>query len=196
MEMKEDLETVLTTNQVAEYCRVQHEAVLRWISEGKLKSSEASADGCMVRKVDFVNFLQEHALPVPPELVEDNQTRLLIVDNSVEIVEILKDLLSEIDGLEIQTAFNGYEAGIKMETFRPHIMILDIWMPGVNGFEVCKHLKFNPETANIKIMAITGHPCHETVKKINNAGADFLFEKPIDTIHLKNIIEEMIGKKN
>jgi len=196
METKKDLKTALTTNQVAEYCRVPHEAVLRWVSEGKLKSSEAFADGYRVRKVDFVSFLQEHTLPVPPELIENNQTRLLIVDNSVEIVEILEDLLSEIDGLEIQTAFNGNEAGMKMETFRPHIIILDLWMPGVNGFEVCKHLKYNPETANITIMAITGHPCHETIKKINSVGADFLFEKPIDTISLKKTVEEMIRNKN
>ena len=99
------------------------------------------------------------------------------------------------ENIDIETALNGYEAGLRMGTFKPHIIILDLWMPGINGFEVCKHIKYNPETSNIKILAVTGYPCAESMKKISDIGADFLLEKPLDTEHLKSIVLKLINSR-
>ncbi len=185
-----------TTGQVANYCHVTYWTVIKWIKSGKLKAYKLPGDHNRIRKEDFIEFLRNYELPVPPELIEDNQKRLLIVDDDTAIVELLKELLGDIENLDIETAFSGYEAGLRIGTFNPHIIILDLWMPGINGFEVCKHLKYNPETSNIKILAITGYPSEQSMEKISNIGADIFLEKPLDTKHLRDVVEEMIyGEK-
>lgn len=187
----------LTAAQVAGYCRVTYNTVVKWIKSEKLKTCKGEDDHIRVNKKDFIEFLETHELPVPPELVEHALKRLLIVDDDAAIVELLKELLSDIEELEIETACNGHEAGVRVESFKPHIVILDLWMPGINGFEVCRHLKYNPETSGIKILVITGYPCEHSMQKIGNIGADHIMEKPLDTEELKRIIQEMAcnGKK-
>ncbi len=182
-----------TTGQVADYCRVKCWTVIKWIKSGKLKAHKTHGNSNRIRKEDFIEFLEKHELPIPPELADNHRRRLLIVDDDRAIIDVLKELLSDIENLEINTAQNGYEAGLRTGTFKPHMIILDLWMPAINGFEVCKHLKYNPETSNIKIIAITGYPSENSMRKITDIGADFFLEKPIDTERLKKIIQEIIS---
>jgi excisionase family DNA binding protein len=186
--------STLTTGQVADYCRVKYWTVIEWVKSGKLKAQKAEEGGSMIRKEDFIEFLERHKLPIPPELAKDHQKRLLIVDDDKAVIDVLKELLSDTENLEIDTAHSGYEAGLRTSTFKPHVIILDLWMPGINGFEVCRHLKYNPETSNIKIIAITGYPCEVSMKKITDIGADFFLEKPIDTERLKKIVHEILNE--
>jgi len=104
----------------------------------------------------------------------------------------LKELLSDIGNIEIETAHQGREAGHRITAFRPHIIILDLWMPGINGFEICRHVKYNPETSSVKILAITGYPCEKAIRKISNMGADCILEKPLDTARLRKVVLEML----
>jgi excisionase family DNA binding protein len=183
----------LTTGQVANYCHVTYWTVIKWIKAGKIKAYKSPGDHNRIRKEDFLRFLQEYNLPVPQELIDEHGKRLLIVDDDTAVVELLTELLGDIEDLEIETARNGYEAGMCIATFRPHVIILDLWMPGINGFEVCKHLKYNPETSAIKILAITGYPCGQSMRKISSIGADYLLEKPLNTEHLRDIIVKMVA---
>jgi CheY-like chemotaxis protein len=183
---------ILTTAQVANYCKVSLNTVIGWLKQGKLKSHKGEDNSNSVSKEAFIDFLESHKLPVPQELTENSHKRLLIVDDDVSIVEMMKELLSDIRGLEIETAKCGHEAGTQIASFKPHIIILDLWMPGINGFEVCRHLKYNPETSGIKILAITGYPCDQAMKKINNIGADYFFEKPLDTEELRKIVHTIM----
>lgn len=188
----------LTIGQIADYCRVTYSTVIKWLKTGKLKSLHGSEEGSQVNRNDFIEFLHFHKLPVAPELYQNERKRLLIVDDDASIVEFLRDILSEIDSLEIETANHGREAGNKIAEFKPHIIILDLWMPDINGFEICRHLKFNPATSAIKILAITGYPCPQAIRKITNTGADYLMEKPIDTETLRKVVMELLndGKKS
>lgn len=179
----------LTTGQVASYCHVTYWTVIKWIKSGKLKAYKLPGEQNRIKKEDFIEFLEEYRLPVPAELVDEGQRRVLIVDDDMAIVSLLTELLTDMEGTEVRTASNGYEAGQQVANFRPHLIILDLWMPGINGFEVCKHLKYNPETSNITILAITGYPSEEMMEKIGDVGADVILEKPLDTETLREIID-------
>ena len=84
------------------------------------------------------------------------------------------------NGFEVESASDGFEAGIKIIKFQPHIVILDLYMPKMDGFEVCRQLKKDRDTATIKIIAISGDEDPRNREKILNCGADCFFSKPAD----------------
>jgi DNA-binding response OmpR family regulator len=91
-----------------------------------------------------------------------------------------------------QVAYDGLDAGLKAAQFMPSIIILDIALPGINGMEVCRNLKSNPRTSNIKIITISGDLRHSE-KVIRDAGADIYFTKPVDFDDLLRVCDEFVS---
>ena len=104
--------------------------------------------------------------------------RILIVDDEKKFSNLMKKVF-EKNGFIAQVAYDGLDAGLKAAQFMPSIMLLDIALPGINGMEVCKNLKSNPKTNNIKVIAISGDLRHSE-KVILDSGADMYFTKPVD----------------
>ena len=101
---------------------------------------------------------------------------VLIVDDEQSIVQSLSGLLSD-EGFEVSTAFNGYEALKVIDSESPDVVLLDIWMPGIDGIETLKEIKkYNP---HIQVIIITGHGTIETAVKATKLGAFDLVEKPL-----------------
>jgi len=73
---------------------------------------------------------------------------------------------------------------VKVEAFRPHALVLDLMMPGIDGFEVCRRLRARPTLNHIRIVAVTGFASAENVERILAARADACLEKPIDSERL------------
>ncbi len=101
---------------------------------------------------------------------------VLIVDDEVTIVESLKGILSD-DGFEVIHAYNGYEALKKIETYSPDIILLDIWMPGMDGIETLKEIK--KTSPHIPVVMITGHGTIESAVEATKSGAYDFLEKPL-----------------
>ena len=81
-------------------------------------------------------------------------TRILIVDDDVIIVSLLSQILQR-HGYAVHTAYNGEDGLTLARTLQPSLIILDIMMPGLNGYEVCQQLKANPATAHITVLMLT-----------------------------------------
>ncbi|CAB1064271.1 Nitrogen regulation protein NtrX [Olavius sp. associated proteobacterium Delta 1] len=101
---------------------------------------------------------------------------LLIVDDEPSILQSLGGLLSD-EGFGVTTAVNGYEALKIIEAESPDLVLLDIWMPGIDGIETLKEIK--KENPNIQVIIITGHGTIETAVKATKLGAYDLIEKPL-----------------
>jgi len=101
---------------------------------------------------------------------------LLIVDDEPSILQSLSGLLSD-EGFAVTTAVNGYEALKIIETESPDLVLLDIWMPGIDGIETLQEIK--KENPNIQVIIITGHGTIETAVKATKLGAYDLIEKPL-----------------
>ena len=80
----------------------------------------------------------------------------------------------------IEVAKSGFEAGQKIYVFAPHIVLLDLMMPGLDGFNVCHQIKNNPVTRGIDVVAITGFHTPENADRIIAAGARACLGKPVD----------------
>ncbi len=101
---------------------------------------------------------------------------ILIVDDEASIIESLEGILAD-DGFEVSHAFNGYEALKKIEAESPDIVLLDIWMPGMDGIETLKEIKKN--FPNLPVVMITGHGTIEAAVDATKSGAFDFLEKPL-----------------
>lgn len=121
--------------------------------------------------------------------------RILIVEDDPETLRFLVDLLESEDRFEIRTARNGFEGGLLIPTFRPHVILLDIMFPDIDGREVCRLLRENPQLGNPWVIAVTALSQDRDVDEIMGAGADDYVGKPfrIDTLLAK--IDNFIGEK-
>ena len=101
---------------------------------------------------------------------------VLIVDDEITIIESLEGILSD-DGFEVMHAFNGYEALKKIEADSPDIVLLDIWMPGIDGIETLKEIK--KIAPYLPVVMITGHGTIESAVDATKSGAYDFLEKPL-----------------
>jgi len=101
---------------------------------------------------------------------------ILIVDDEPSILQSLSGLLSD-EGFEVATAANGYEALKIVDTESPDLVLLDIWMPGIDGIETLKEIK--KDNPHIQVIIISGHGTIETAVKATKLGAFDLIEKPL-----------------
>jgi PleD family two-component response regulator len=109
--------------------------------------------------------------------------RVLIADDNPQGVELLEAYLSETD-YEVQTAADGEETLRKVADWHPDLILLDIMMPKISGFEVCKRLRKDPATAGIVILMITALDQPSDIDRAVEAGTNDFLTKPINKTEL------------
>lgn len=181
---------VLTTHQVAKECNVHHTTVINWINETKLKAYTTPGGHRRVSEEDLIKFMNKYQIPVPKGLQKKNK-RILIVDDDIEFLDELKTALKNT-GLELDFASNGFEAGRKIYTNKPSLVLLDFKMPGLNGFEVCKILHMYEDTRSIPVFAVTVLNSREDINKIKACGVKEYIAKPIDMAKLIKLIKNIL----
>jgi excisionase family DNA binding protein len=177
-----------TTTEVAKYCAVTNDGVLKWIKSGKLRAFSTPGGHYRIAAEDFRAFLEQYDIPVDEAYFrgEKKERSILVVDDEADIREIVRRILQEIDpGLKIEEAQDGYEAGIKIGNLSPDLVIMDVMMPRVDGISLCKSIRENPETRLIKVLAITAFPEQDNIKKMYDAGADLCLIKPLQFEHFR-----------
>jgi len=120
--------------------------------------------------------------------------KVLIVDDNKQNCEIIKDLVSTW-GYDVYLAFEGNEAISIAIKLKPGVILLDVMLPGMNGYEICEKLKNNPDTQNILIIMLTA--LNEVEDRIRgfNVGADAFLSKPIICEELKSRVAWAINYK-
>jgi excisionase family DNA binding protein len=185
----------LTTGDIAAYCEVTNAAVLKWIDSGKLPVFTTPGGHYRVLRNDFRYFLLQHGMFVDDGFFgkSHSRKRILIVDDEPTVVTFIESALRLMGEYEIATATDGFDAGQQVVTFEPDLIILDIMLPGMDGFEVCTRVKTDPATAHVKILAVTGFATEENVQRMLHAGADDCLGKPLKMQDLREKVEHLLG---
>jgi CheY-like chemotaxis protein len=118
--------------------------------------------------------------------------KILVVDDEEHIVMILKDSL-EFSGFQVTTAYDGLDAMEQVALERPDLIVLDIGMPKLDGWEVCRRLKSDEKTKSIPIIILTAYAQTSDQRKGAQLGADRFITKPCDLTYLVEEINTLLG---
>ena len=169
---KSKQKTHLTPNEVAELLMVNPVTVRQWAARGLLRSLTTPGGHRRFLLSDVEEFARSRG-STPVARHSGRPDRILIVDDDPNVSRLIAELIQERDDeVETEVASDGFEAGVKVESFRPHALVLDLMMPGIDGFEVCRRLRARPTLNHIRIVAVTGFPSQENIDRILAAGAD------------------------
>lgn len=124
-------------------------------------------------------------------MAENDKPRILIADDNEANVELLEAYLGGMD-LETAVAVDGKDTLDKVASFEPDLILLDIMMPKLSGFEVCQRLKSNPQTSVIMILMITALNELGDIERAVAAGTDDFLSKPVNKVELVKRVENML----
>ena len=121
--------------------------------------------------------------------------RVLIADDNAANCELLEAYLAQLD-CEIEFATDGQDTLDKVESFGPDLILLDVMMPRLRGFEVCKILKDDPEKRRIMILMVTALNEIGDIERAVKAGTDDFLSKPVNQVELLKRVENMLKLKD
>jgi excisionase family DNA binding protein len=174
--------SVFTTFEAAKLCHVSPLSIINWVNAGRLPAFRTPGGHRRIRRDDLARFMRENGIPLPEDLRDGSgRPRVLVVDDEASIREVIAASLASraTQPYEVMTAADGFEAGRLVATFRPDVVLLDLRMPGLDGFHVCRTIKADPETSSTIVIALTGYHTPETEARIVECGAVRCLAKPI-----------------
>lgn len=124
-------------------------------------------------------------------MMEGKKARILLVDDEPDLVQMVSVRLSAA-GYEVAVAFDGQEALQKVKEARPELIILDLMLPKLDGYKVCRLLKFDERTRAIPILIFTARAQVEDVTLATECGADAYLTKPFEAKALLAKIQELL----
>lgn len=196
----------LKPGEIAAYCDVHHRTVSRWIANGQLKGHKLPGRGnYRVVLDDFVRFLQQQQMPMPLELqlhqagvaeaevIAPEQAlteRVLVIDDELSYRNAIRRVLFGA-GYQLDFAADGFQAGVKIFSSKPDLITLDLSMPGLDGFEVLKFIREQPELSAVRILVISGLEQAE-LEKARQLGADAVLAKPFENEQLLQQVQQLL----
>ncbi len=168
-----------TSHQVGALLQVTPSSVVKWINGGLLHAYRTPGGHRRVSAADLVRFAQFHGMPVPEELQGLSAVKVLVADDEERWLRALQRGAKPLrDELELHVASNGIDALILVGALKPDVLILDLRMPGLDGFEVLAHVRAIPATRNIAVIVVSGDLSEENAKRCRELGAVECLRKP------------------
>ena len=180
--------TYLTPNQVAEMLMVSPTAVRQWAEKGLLKAQTTPGGHRRFKPAVVERFALSRGIQL--DISSEKGLRILVVDDEVLITEFLKDFFDSFKiPIITEVAKDGFSAGLKVRKFKPQIILLDIRMSGLDGLQVCRLLKADPLTADIRVIVMSGFLNNELEEDAMQAGAEACIAKPLEISELLDILD-------
>jgi excisionase family DNA binding protein len=184
----------LTTNQIAALVGVSERTVANWIDRGHIDAHRTPGRHRRVSPDELVSFLSQRGMPVPKEL--RTTIRVLIVEDDVMVARTLQRQLNpEESGYEVTCMEDGLSALIHIGHSKPHVVLLDILMPGMDGLEVCRKIRANPELADVQVIFFTGYSAIDPESIKRDTGAVDVLLKPVKAEELNGAVEKALSAR-
>jgi excisionase family DNA binding protein len=209
----------LTSFEVAAACGVSARTVSNWIRHGSIPAHRTLGGHARISTEDLKQFLSDRQMPLPPELTEAHLPaarayeppgdptksgtaqrpervlregpRVLIIDDDDALLEVMREVLGAA-GYEVDTARHGFLAGYLLAHFHPNIIVLDIMMPGLDGYEVLSLVRKRSEAQGIPVVACTSLKGPDVESRLIAAGFNGYIKKPIDFSALRSTLAALL----
>jgi len=187
----------LSVGQVAEICRVSKKTVLNWIYDGALKAFTTYGGHYRVWPANIKKFLDTAGMDIPFDYVDDRTTHVLIIDDDRDYSQMLKSAINaELPNVEITVTDDGYEGLMLIGEIKPQLVILDIKMPKLDGFQVLELLKNRKTDHEMKVLVVSGYLDQQTRDQLSKTVADYALDKLSDiNVLIKTIIAVVKSEK-
>lgn len=183
---------ILTTGEVAKICNVAPRTVSKWFDSGQLRGYRIP--GSKDRRIplnSLIRFMKAHNIPL--DGLMSGRTRVLIVDEESEIVNVLEKMLSEQANYEVRVAHTGFAAGLECEKFRPHVMLLEMHLPDLDGEKLLKMVREHPDLQLTKVVAMSGKLTDGQANSLVSRGFDGYLKKPFAVRQVIESIEDAVA---
>jgi excisionase family DNA binding protein len=196
----------LTSVEVAAACGVSTRTVSNWIRGGSIPAHRTVGGHGRVSAEDLHRFLSDRGIPIPPDLatpapdgalagpppkLAPQRRRVLVIDDDEALLEVTRELLAS-SGYEVETARHGFLAGYLASHLRPDVILLDIMMPGLDGYEVLSLLRRREEARGSPVVAFTSLRGADAEARIRAAGFDGYVGKPFDFPALLQLLDGLV----
>jgi excisionase family DNA binding protein len=208
----------MSLGKIAKLCNVSRTTVYRWIVNGHLKAYSLPSGHFRVRRSDLEAFRE--SFNIPDEVVrereervrqvirdqhsasegagpigENNPLRVLIADDHEDMVLVLRKVVERfLPQAEIFEAINGVDTCVSVGTVRPHLLLLDLMMPGMDGFAVLQELLRRPELSDSKVVIVSAYEPFDRVREIGSLNPQVVHcvPKPISVQDLGDKLKEIV----
>ena len=185
-----------TTSAVARMLGVVVQSVSNWIDAGQLQAGRTPGGHRRIEPEDLLDFLRKQGLAIPAEL-QPSPPKVLVVDDEEAVVSwVAAEIRAERPDIEVLAAHDGFAAGEIVGAERPDVVVLDLRMPGMDGFEVCRRIKAREDTRKTTVIAITAYPSPTVEQRILECGAEVCLTKPLEAgVLLKHVTAALAGRR-
>jgi CheY-like chemotaxis protein/predicted DNA-binding transcriptional regulator AlpA len=190
--MQMDSKEFLSVPQAALKCGVSRATMWKWVKAEKIKSFVTAGGHHRILRVDIEQLLSERGFV---SKVKNEQRTILIVDDDASMRKLLKQRLRR-ENFKVDTAEDGFSAGIKIQKEKPDLILLDLIMEGLDGFEVCRAIKQDDALKSIKILALTGFDTPEHRRRALAQGADAFIVKGTELAIIMDQIKALLDGRS
>ena len=178
----------MTPKEVAAELMVTPETVRLWVQKGLLQADLTAGGHRRFKREEIDAFTRRrHGRAANAPI------RVLIVDDEQQMVDMLVAVFeSAATPMTTESASSGFEAGRKVASFRPDVVLLNIMMPGINGFEVCEQIA-REKGRSVRVIGMTGFHSTENAERMRAAGAIACLPKPLNFEQLEQLISAQVG---
>lgn len=160
-------------------------------------STEAYSAGIGKGAEFVVRLPLEDTLAINPPAASPDSTRhsrrVLIIDDNIDVADTLRELL-ELNNHEAAVVYTGPDGLFKAREFRPELVLCDIGLPGMSGYDIARAFRRDESLNGILLVALTGYAMPEDLQRAVDAGFDYHLAKPVDLDELNRILAQISGR--
>ena len=179
-----------TVPEAADKFGVDRKTMYRWVTSGKIDSIVTPGGHHRILRSEIDTLLEMNGFS---KSVHGKERVILVVDDDESVRETVTHRLVR-EGFAVETAADGFQAGMKARDMKPDLVILDLKMEGMDGFEVCRAIKTHESLTNTKVIIMTGFDTPENRERAEREGADHFVAKGGSLKGLVKTINDLLAE--
>ncbi|MDH7598422.1 MAG: helix-turn-helix domain-containing protein [Sedimentisphaerales bacterium] len=173
---------ILTTGDVARICNVAARTVSKWFDTGQLKGYRIP--GSKDRRIpleELIRFMKQHNMPLKG--LSSGKVRVLIISSNKPTAQSMAEKIAASGQYELQLADNNFAAGLAVQRFNPHVLVIDLLAGQIDAVGICRSIRNDPELQTVKVIASTG--------RLSPSERQVLFQIGFDECIEQGAVEEL-----
>ena len=184
---------LLTTNEAAAYLGVSRSSLANWIRQGRISGGVTPGGHYRFTEAELDEFARSRGLEIPKKAPAraEGPKRILVVDDDEAFCEYVRDALEAFRDYELREAHDGMEGAMTAGSWKPDLLILDIRMPSMNGTELLRLIRSNPDMSGVRVLVASAHLSDERKAELDPLGPDLILDKPVHLAKLVASIQKL-----